>query len=174
MLTPRCPQPLAILALSCALLAPAFAAAPERGRPPAPSEALAPEPPKAPAPKRADLAVQSVALSSSSINPRSTKIRVQVRNVGEITAKSTGLIVECFLLEGEKKRRPCPGSNPPARLFVPSLTVNAARSFEVPLSRFLLPAGQSGHYEIKALLDTRGKVIENNEYNNSGVLRFQY
>jgi hypothetical protein len=57
---------------------------------------------------------------------------------------------------------------------VPSLTINAARSFEVPLSRFLLPTGQSGHYEIKAVLDTRGKVPEANEYNNARVLRFQY
>jgi hypothetical protein len=174
MLTPRCPRPLAALALSCALLASASAAAAERARQPAPSEAPAAEPPKTPPPKRADLAVESVTLSNVPINRRVTKIRVQVRNVGELTAKSTGLIVECFLLEGEKKRRPCPGSNPPARLYVPSLPVNAGRNFEVPLSRFLLPAGQSGHYEIKALLDTRGKVLENNEYNNSKVLRFQY
>jgi hypothetical protein len=175
MLTPRCPRPLVTLALSCALLmAASTAAATERSRKAAPSEAPAKEPPTTPAPKRADLAVESVTLSSASINRRATKVRVQVRNVGELTAKSTGLIVECFLLEGEKKRRPCPGSNPPARLYVPGLTVGAARNFEVPLSRFLLPVGQPGHYEIKALLDTRGKVIENNEYNNSGVLRFQY
>jgi hypothetical protein len=172
--TPRCLHPLVAFTLSCALLATASAATVERSRQPAPSEAPASEPAKTPPPKRADLAVESVTLNSASINRRATKIRVQVRNVGELTAKSTGLIVECFLVEDEKKRRPCPGSHPPARLYVPSLPVNAGRSFEVPLSRFLLPAGQSGHYEIKALLDTRGKVLENDEYNNSKVLRFRY
>lgn len=166
-------KPLATLALLL-VLATAAAGAAEPSRNPARGELPAQDPPKTPPPKRADLAVARLTLSSPSINRRTTKIRVQVRNVGELTANPTGLIVSCALLEAEKKRRPCPGSNPPARFHVPSLAVNAERSFEVPLSRFLLPAGQPGHYEIKALLDTRGKVIENNEYNNSAVLRFQY
>lgn len=167
-------KPLATLALLLALLASASAGAAESSRNPARGELPAEDPPKTPPPKRADLAVARLTLSSPTINRRTTRIRVQVRNVGALTAKPTGLIVSCSLLETEKKRRPCPGSNPPARLHVPGLPVNAERTFEVPLSRFLLPVGQSGHYEIKALLDTRGKVIENNEYNNSGVLRFQY
>lgn len=167
-------RPLATLAMLCMLLVIASAGATERSRNSARSQVAVEDPPKAAPPKRADLAVQRVTLSDPAINRRTTQIRVQVRNVGELAAKTTGLIVECFLIETENKRRPCPGSNPPARLHVPSLAVNAGRTFEIPLSRFLLPAGQPGHYEIKALLDTRGKVIENNEYNNSGVLRFQY
>ncbi len=163
-----------MLVLLGALLASASAGAAAPSRSAARDEAPAEDPPKTPPPKRADLVVARLTLSSPSINRRTTKVRVQVRNLGELTAKPTGLIVSCVLLESEKKRRPCPGSNPPARLHVPSLAVNAERTFEVPLSRFLLPVGQPGHYEIKALLDTRGKVIENNEYNNSGVLRFQY
>jgi hypothetical protein len=130
------------------------------------------ETPKPPPPKRADLAVEDLRLSSVTIDARTTKIRVRVRNVGSLTAQSTGLIVACALLDGSKRRN-CPGSNPPARFHVPSLAVNAERTFELPVRRFLLPAGQPGQYEIAARLDTQSRVSEDNEYNNSRVLKFQ-
>lgn len=159
--------------MACAFLANGAFGENRRGAARVAEEPMVAEPTTPPAPPRADLAVTDLSLSSAAIDPRKTKIYIRVRNVGERPADSTGLLVSCVIAT-EPKRRPCPGSNPPARFHVPALAVNAERRFELPARRFLLPAGQSGAYEIIAKLDSRGRVVENNEYNNSRLLRFQH
>lgn len=155
-----------------ALLADSALAETRRGASRAIEEPPTRETTAAPAPPRADLAVTELSLSGATIDPRNSKVYVRVRNVGQRPADSTGLLVSCVIVV-EPKRRLCPGSNPPVRFYVPALAVNAERRFEVPVRRFLLPSGQSGSYEITAKLDSRGRVVENNEYNNSRLLRFQ-
>ena len=136
-------------------------------------ESGAPANPKDPPKPLPDLSVDVLEVVPKPIDRQRTRIRVRVSNAGTITAPPTGVLVQCFVTIGDTVRN-CRGSNPPPRFSVPRLRPGESRSYEVPLRRFLEPAGQSFEYDIKALLDTSMRSAELDRYNNSRQLRLKF
>jgi hypothetical protein len=126
--------------------------------------------PKEPAKPLPDLSVDRLELVPTPIDRQRTRIRVRISNAGTVTSPPTGVLVQCFVTIGESVRN-CRGSQPPARFSVPRLRPGEARSFELPLSRFLERSGQALDYDIKALVDTSMRSAELDRYNNSRQIR---
>lgn len=129
--------------------------------------------PKQPVKPLPDLSVDLLELVPQPVNRQRTRVRVRVSNAGSVTSPATGVLVQCFVTEGDIVRN-CRGSNPPPRFSVPRLRPGDSRTYEVPLRRFLEPSGKTLDYDIKALLDTSMRSAELDRYNNSRQLRVQF